>query len=94
METVVSSSWNREMAYKLGIAVGDECNSYGIIGGWMNAEAAARNGNDLMLEMGLQRSVSKLKKAYKSDPVGIAWALRDCAHNICYAIVNVIMEAE
>lgn len=227
METVVSSSWNREMAYKLGIAVGDECNAYGInswyapamnihrisiggrnneyysedpmlsgilaaetvkavqsknvaavmkhfvcndvelnarsnvtvwadqqalreiylrpfevtvkeggaagvmssfsrlgpkwcggnsellndllreewgfkgfvttdacLGGWMNAEAAARNGNDLMLEMGLQRSVSKLKKAYKSDPVGIAWALRDCAHNICYAIVNVIMEAE
>ncbi len=60
------------------------------LGGWMQAEAACRNGNDLMLEMGLQQSVSKLKKAYKKDPVGISWALRDCTHNVCYAVANVI----
>ncbi len=60
------------------------------LGGWMQAEVAAKNGNDLMLEMGMQQSVSKLKKAYKADPIGIAWALRDCAHNVCYSIVNVI----
>lgn len=60
------------------------------LGGWMNAEVAAKNGNDLMLEMGMQKSVSKLKAAYKADPVGMSWALRDCAHDICYAIVNII----
>ena len=60
------------------------------LGGWMNAEVAAKNGNDLMLEMGMQNSVGKLNKAYKADPVGMSWALRDCAHNVCYAIVNVI----
>lgn len=60
------------------------------LGGWMNAEVAAKNGNDLMLEMGLQNSVSKLNAACKADPVSMGWALRDCAHNVCYAIVNII----
>lgn len=60
------------------------------LGGWMNAEVAAKNGNDLMLEMGMQNSVTKLNNAYKADPVGMSWALRDCAHDVCYAIVNVI----
>lgn len=60
------------------------------LGGWMNAEAAAKNGNDLMLEMGMQNSVSKLNAANKADPVAMGWALRDCAHNVCYAIVNII----
>lgn len=62
------------------------------LGNWMNAEVAAKNGNDLMLEMGMQNSVGKLNAAYKSDPVGISWALRDCAHNVCYAIINVICD--
>lgn len=60
------------------------------LGGWMNAEVAAKNGNDLMLEMGLQNSVSKLNAANKTDPIAMGWALRDCAHNVCYAIINVI----
>lgn len=60
------------------------------LGGWMNAEVAAKNGNDLMLEMGMQNSVTKLNKAVKADPVTMGWALRDCAHNVCYAIVNII----
>ncbi|MCQ2507955.1 MAG: glycoside hydrolase family 3 C-terminal domain-containing protein [Dorea sp.] len=60
------------------------------LGGWMNAEVAAKNGNDLMLEMGMQNSVGKLNKAVKADPIGMGYALRDCAHDVCYAIVNVI----
>lgn len=60
------------------------------LGGWMNAEVAAKNGNDLMLEMGMQNSVGKLNSAIKADPVAMGWALRNCAHNVCYAIVNII----
>lgn len=62
------------------------------LGGWMHAEVAAKNGNDLMLEIGIQKSVSKLKASYKADPIGMSWALRDCAHNVCYAIVNIIQK--
>lgn len=60
------------------------------LGGWMNAEVAAKNGNDLMLEMGMQNSVSKLNAAIKADPITMGWALRDCAHDVCFAIVNII----
>lgn len=59
-----------------------------VLGSWMNAELAVKNGNDLMLEMGLQQSESVLSKAYKADPVGTGNAMRECAHNICYVIVN------
>ena len=58
------------------------------LGGWMNAEAAAKNGNDLMLDMGIQNSVKKLQKACEKDPAGVLWSLRDCAHDLCYALVN------
>lgn len=58
------------------------------LGSWMNAERAVKYGNDLMLEMGLQASVSKLKSAYRDDPVGTAWGLRNSVHNICFALVN------
>ena len=59
-----------------------------VLGGWMNAEVAAKNGNDLMLEMGLQNSVGVLEKAYKNDPAGVVYGLKNSAHDICYAIVN------
>lgn len=58
------------------------------LGSWMNAEQAVKHGNDLMLEMGLQSSQAKLKAAYKSDPIGTAYGLRNSVHNICFALVN------
>ena len=58
------------------------------LAGFMDASLACRNGNDLMLEMGLANSARVVEKAYKADPVGITQGLRDCAHNLCYAIVN------
>lgn len=58
------------------------------LGSWMNAERAVKYGNDLMLEMGLQQSVKKLNKAYKADPIGTAYGLRNSVHNICFALVN------
>ena len=58
------------------------------LAGFMDASLACRSGNDLMLEMGLANSARVVEKAYKADPVGITQGLRDCAHNLCYAIVN------
>ena len=58
------------------------------LAGFMNAALACRNGNDLMLEMGLANSANVVEKAYQTDPVGITMGLRECAHNLCYAIVN------
>lgn len=78
LQTLLREEWGFE-----GAVTTDAC-----LGGWMNAELAAKNGNDLMLEMGLQNSVGVLKKAYRRDPVGVAYGLRRCAHNICFAIVN------
>lgn len=58
------------------------------LAGFMDAGLAARNGNDLMLEMGMADSAGVIEKAYSADPVGITLALRSCAHNICYSILN------
>lgn len=58
------------------------------IGGFMDASLACRSGNDLMLEMGLANSAKALDKGYKKDPAGVLNGLRDCAHDICYAILN------
>ena len=58
------------------------------LGGFMNAGLACRNGNDLMLEMGLANSAKVVEKAYKADPAGVLLGLRDCAHNLCYSILN------
>ena len=58
------------------------------LAGFMNAGLACRNGNDLMLEMGLADSANVVEEAYKTDPVGILLGLRECAHNLCYAILN------
>ncbi len=60
----------------------------GMPGGFMNAGLACRNGNDLMLDMGLAGAASAVEKACKADPVGVMLGLRECAHNICYSIVN------
>lgn len=57
-------------------------------GSWMDAELAVKNGNDLMLELGARQSDQMLRRAYKNDPIGTAWALRNSAHDICYALVN------
>ncbi len=58
------------------------------LAGFMDAALACTSGNDLMLEMGLANSNNVVKEAYKTDPVGITIGLRNCAHNICYSIVN------
>lgn len=58
------------------------------IGGFMDASLACRSGNDLMLEMGLANSAKALDKGYKKDPSGVLNGLRNCAHDICYAILN------
>ncbi len=58
------------------------------LAGFMDAALACTSGNDLMLEMGLANSANVVDEAYKTDPVGITLGLRQCAHNICYAIVN------
>lgn len=59
-----------------------------VLSGFMDAEKAARYGNDLMLETGIAASERKITKAYRNDPVGITLALRDRTHNLCYAFVN------
>lgn len=61
------------------------------LGSWMNAVKATQNGNDLMLEMGLQTSQSKLEKAYASNPAGTAAGLRNSVHDICYVIANYVI---
>ena len=60
------------------------------LGAWMYSPIAVQNGNDLMLEMGLQTSAARLEKAVEADPVGTIQGLRDSTHNICYAIVNYV----
>ena len=60
----------------------------GMPGGFMDAGLACRNGNDLMLEMGLAGADGAVEKAYQADPVGVLLGLRDCAHNLLYSILN------
>lgn len=66
-----------------GVVSTDAC-----LGSWMDAGLAVKNGNDLMLEMGLLASEKTLKEAYKKDPIGIGYGLRNAMHNVCYALVN------
>lgn len=58
------------------------------LAGFMDAALACVSGNDLMLEMGLANSANVVEEAYKTDPVGITMGLRNCAHNLCYSILN------
>ena len=57
-----------------------------VLGTWMDVTKATANGNDLMLEMGLMASESKLEKAYEENPNGTVAALKESAHNICYVL--------
>ncbi len=59
-----------------------------VLGSFMDVELAARYGNDLMLDMGITGATRSIDKAYRADPAGITAALRNRAHNICYALVN------
>jgi len=60
----------------------------GMPGGFMDAGLACRNGNDLMLDMGLAGAAKAVDTAYKADPVGVLLGLRDCAHNLLYSLLN------
>ena len=60
----------------------------GMPGGFMDAGLACRNGNDLMLDMGLAGGAKAVETAYKADPAGVLLGLRACAHNLCYSILN------
>ena len=54
----------------------------------MNPVQALTSGADLLMDPGFCSSEKILKHAYAKDPVSTAWALRECAHRICYTIVN------
>ena len=54
----------------------------------MNPAQALTSGADLLMDPGFCSSEKILKHAYAKDPVSTAWALRECAHRICYTIVN------
>jgi len=60
----------------------------GMPGGFMDAGLACRNGNDLMLDMGLAGGAKAVETAYKTDPAGVLTGLRECAHNLCYSILT------
>ncbi|MBR2310646.1 MAG: glycoside hydrolase family 3 C-terminal domain-containing protein [Oscillospiraceae bacterium] len=60
----------------------------GMPGGFMDAGLACRNGNDLMLDMGLAGAAKAVDTAYKADPAGVLMGLRDCAHNLLYSLLN------
>ena len=49
---------------------------------------AVKNGTDLMFDPGIHASEKALIWAYAKDPSGIAWALRESTHRICYTLVN------
>lgn len=55
---------------------------------FMDVNLAMRYGNDLMLDPIPTVNKRYFKKFYKADPVGVTKALRECTHNICYAMVN------
>ena len=38
--------------------------------------------------MGLGGCAKSVDAAYKADPAGVLKGLRECAHNICYSILN------
>ena len=42
----------------------------------------------ILLDMGLGNCGQAVDNAYKADPAGIIKGLRECAHNICYSILN------
>ncbi len=60
----------------------------GMPGGFMDAGLACRNGNDLMLDMGLAGAAKAVDTAYKADPVGVLMGLRSCAHSLLYSLLN------
>ena len=41
-----------------------------------------------MFDPGIHASEKALAWAHTKDPSGIAWALRESAHRICYTLVN------
>ena len=49
---------------------------------------AVKNGANLMFDPGTNASEKILAWAYTKDPSGIAWALRESVHRICYTLVN------
>ncbi|WP_062464149.1 glycoside hydrolase family 3 protein [Demequina soli] len=59
-----------------------------VLGGWMNPEDAARNGNDLMLAVLPTATVNTTKAAVKADPVGMGASLRDRVHTILYTVAK------
>lgn len=59
-----------------------------VLGGFMDLNLAVRSGNDLMLSPVPTFNERYFDKLYKDDPVGITQGVRECTHNICYAIVE------
>lgn len=59
-----------------------------VLGSFMDIQAAALHGSDLMLDPVPARFAGKLDVAYKKAPNAVTWGLRDHAHNWSYALVN------
>ena len=57
--------------------------------GFMHADDAVVNGNDLMLDvMSLSKNKKRLKEAYKKDPSGVATGLRTSTKNVLYTYLQ------
>lgn len=59
-----------------------------VLGGFMNAEQAARAGNDIMLTSLVPGGESSIREALDADPAGVGRALRDRVHQILYMVAN------
>ncbi len=59
-----------------------------VLGSFMDVNLAIRYGNELMLSFAPTGNERKLAKLYKKDPVGIATALRERTHRICYTFAK------
>ncbi|KQM82705.1 glycoside hydrolase family 3 protein [Agromyces sp. Leaf222] len=59
-----------------------------VLGAFMDPAQAVRYGNDLMLAMLGNSTVSTTEKALADDPVGVGEGLRDRVHNVMYALLQ------
>ncbi|MFV0440120.1 MAG: glycoside hydrolase family 3 protein [Lachnospirales bacterium] len=60
-----------------------------VLGSFMNANNAIRNGNELMLtNITPSSTLRTLKDDYSKDPVGTTKALQNSVKNVCYSIVE------
>lgn len=59
-----------------------------VLGGFMDPALAVRYGNDLMLAMLGNTTVTQVNAAYDVDPVGVGNGLRDRVHAVMFALLR------